>query len=297
MIKKQLYIENGTINYKIEKEKAVITGFQGFERNLVLPTQIEGHPVAIIDRKAFLSQKSLCSILLPDCIEEVGDWAFAHCDSLQDISFPRREVGFGRTVFKDCRNLARIVVRDTNIALFQELLAASATMLDAYYLLDLPAVGSEPWLEQWDIRLLSILRSSDTEGYISQSVYGEEDYIGMDLEEYICARRKVKVRLSFLRLLHPKSLSPLLKEELEQYLRRLTKGQVSEETWQVLKQEHGGQREYYSLFARLGCITEDNLEEILTDIGEENPEMKAFFLKYMGERRGNDLDFFQALEL
>lgn len=174
MMSKRISVNNGFVGYRIEKERAVITGFEGFETNLVLPPQIEGYPVAVLDRKAFLSRKSLCSILVPDSMEEVGDWAFAHCDSLREISFPRRKVRFGRNILKGCGNLERIEVRDpgesegeekraAESTSFRELLAASVTMLDAGYLLDLPAAGSEAWLEQWDIRLRSILRSSDTE--------------------------------------------------------------------------------------------------------------------------------------
>ena len=251
--------------------------------------------MAVVDRKAFLSRKSLCTIVMPDSVEEVGDWAFAHCDSLREVSFPGRQVRFGRAAFKDCSSLGRIAVRG-NAAFSAELLAAAVTMMDAYYLLNLCGAGSGEWLEQWDIRLLSILRASDAEGYISQSVYGEEDYIGTDLEEFTNARRKVKVRLAFLRLLHSHGLDSSLRAELEQYLRSLTKGQAGEEAWLVVREEHGSHREYYSLFAELGCISQDNFPGILGDIGENSPEMKAFFLKYMGEQR-TETDFFDGLEL
>ncbi len=318
MSERQFDTENGTISYKIEKEKALITGFGGFAASLWLPPRIEGCPVAAVDRKAFLSQKTLSRLWLPDCLEEVGDWAFAHCGSLREVSFPRREVRFGRAVFKDCKSLERIVVRETDPwestsaadtgekapaaengakSPCANLLAAAVTMLDAPYLLELQAAGSSEWLEQWDIRLLSILRAADSDGYISQSVYGEEDYIGTDLEEFTSERRKVKVRLSFLRLLHPQGLSPALKNELERYLRSLTKGQLTEETWQVIRQEHDSHREYYSLFAQLGCITADNFQGILADMGEDSPEMKAFFLKYREEQREEETDFFESLEL
>ena len=295
MTEKRLGMENGTIRYRIEKDRAVITGFQGFAANLALPAQIEGCAVAVVDRKAFLSRKSLCTIVMPDSVEEVGDWAFAHCDSLREVSFPGRQVRFGRAAFKDCSSLGRIAVRG-NAAFSAELLAAAVTMMDAYYLLNLCGAGSGEWLEQWDIRLLSILRASDAEGYISQSVYGEEDYIGTDLEEFTNARRKVKVRLAFLRLLHSHGLDSSLRAELEQYLRSLTKGQAGEEAWLVVREEHGSHREYYSLFAELGCISQDNFPGILGDIGENSPEMKAFFLKYMGEQR-TETDFFDGLEL
>lgn len=315
MSEKYMDTENGTIRYKIEKEKVLIIGFQGFAPSLELPYRIEGYPVSAIDRKAFLSCKSLCSLFLPHSLEEVGDWAFAHCDSLREVSFPGQEVRFGRAVFKDCNSLERIVIREKTcesreqpaagdpkgagcgeMASCAELLAAAVTMLDAPYLLNLRTAGSVAWLEQWDLRLLSILRTSDSEGYISQSVYGEEDYIGTDLEEFTSQKRKLKVRLCFLRLLHPQSLNPSLKNELEQYLRSLTKGQPTEETWQIIRGEHGSHRDYYGLFAQLGCITRDNFDGILGEIGEESPEMKAFFLKYMEKQRGEERDFFDSLE-
>lgn len=112
MTEKQIETENGTISYRTEQEKAIVTGFRGFVATLSLPSRIQGYPVTAIDRKAFLSQKSLCGICLPDTVQEVGDWAFAHCGSLAEISFPKREVRFGRAVFKDCGNLQRIVVRE-----------------------------------------------------------------------------------------------------------------------------------------------------------------------------------------
>ena len=112
MTEKRIETESGTISYRTEQEKAIVTGFRGFAATLSLPSRIQGYPVTAIDRKAFLSQKSLCGICLPDTIQEVGDWAFAHCGSLAEISFPKREVRFGRAVFKDCGSLQRIVVRE-----------------------------------------------------------------------------------------------------------------------------------------------------------------------------------------
>lgn len=333
----QRRFENGKeiYDYEIKAGKAHVTGVEGQASRIEAPERIEGCPVAVIERKAFLSRKTLHAVTLPDTIEEIGDWAFAHCDNLREISLPGKDIRFGRAVFKNCGKLKRIAVRsyhenggadagsgcfgggeidgDTTVQIqgavsggragelteqtdvSPELLAAAVTMLDAYYLLDLPAAGSREWLGKWDSRLRSLLRTADQEGYISQSVYGEEDYIGTDLEEYVSARRKEKVRLAFVRLLHPQALDPELKEELEGYLRRLTKGREEEEAWQVLLREHGGDREYYSLFAAISCVTEENLDGILADIGDEYPEMKAFFLTL--DKSGGAGDFFTELEL
>ena len=174
-----------------------------------------------------------------------------------------------------------------------ELLAAAVTRLNAPYLLELPAVGSREWLAGWDAALVRFLRMPE-EGDSEQTVCGEEDYAPADPETYAGEKRKEKVRLAFLRLLHPRGLQVSLKNELEDYLRGLTKGCGTQEAWQVIREEYGGKRQYYALFAELGCINERNFPGILDDIGEDCPEMKAFFLNRMGQGSAGDL--FQELE-
>lgn len=287
--------EDSRFRCRIDGEKAEITGYEGRDTRIEVPPQIKGCPVSSVARKAFLGRKDLYAATLPQSLEEVGDWAFAGCAGLTEIVFPKKEIRFGRAVFKNCGKLKRIAVRECGQE-EPELLAAAVTLMDAYYLLDPQTAGSPEWLEKWDRKLSSVLRTSDQEGYISHSVYGEEDYIGMDLEEYISERRKEKVRLAFLRLLHPRALAPALREELENLLRRFTGGCGEGETWQVLLGEHGDEREYYRLFAELACINEENFTGLLGDMGENYPEMKAFFLKFWEEGHTAE-DFFQGLEL
>ena len=87
-----------------------------------------------------------------------------------------------------------------------------------------------------------------------------------------------------------------LKGELEAYLTAHTKGCGSEEAWQVILREKGNDRAYYSLFAELGGLNAENLCPVLEDIGEEFPEMKAYFLQRMAEAPAAT-DFFAGLEL
>jgi len=305
---------SGGLSYEIIREKVFITGYSGQASEVEVPPQIERYPVAGIARKAFLSRKFLRRVVLPDTLEEVGDWAFAYCGGLVSVSFPRRKVQFGKAVFLECAGLRRIEVRAEGAAVpdaageasgdmrtpdaaeVPELLAAVVTTLDAYYLLDLMDAGSREWLDKWDARLAAVLHTPDDTGYSRQVLCGEEDYGSTDLGGFTSGSRKRKVRLAFLRLLHGQGLKSLLREELADYLRRLTKGQPMEEAWIVIREEHGDDREYYRLFAELGCVDEGNLERILAEIGEEHPEMKAFFLKFREERLGG-YDFFAGLEL
>ena len=301
MQEKEWQLTDGSLYYETQGKEVWITRFQGPASRVEVPCRLDGLPVTTIARKAFLSKKNLRRVTLPDTVEEVGDWAFAYCGQLAEVSLPDRGIRFGKSVFMECGQLQRIAARsrfeNPRVEAFpSELLAAAVTRMDAAYLLDVEGAGTKEWLGKWDARLCTLLHTSDQEGYSRQVLCGEEDYGSTDLAAYMSGMRKEKVRLILLRLLFCQGLSPELKQELEDYLRAHTKGKESEETWQVVLTEYGTRREYYQLFTSLGCVTGENLKDILADIGEDYPEMKAFFLRYQEETVGTP-DFFAGLEL
>lgn len=288
-----------SLYYKVHDNKVFITGYNGLASSIAIPEQIEGFPVAVIEKKAFLSKKNLRRVLLPDTVEEVEDWGFAYCNQLKEIRVPGKRIRFGKSVFLECSSLEQISVSqktDTGTCFPSYLLAAAVTDFDAYYLLDIEAAGDEEWLAKWDSRMLTILHAPDTEGYSRQVLCGEEDYGSTDLGVYISGKRRQKAKLALLRLQFSQGLSAESRKELEQYLLWHTKGCESEEAWKVVLEDYGDQKEYYSLFAELGCVTSENLDGILIDIGEEHPEMKAYFLG-MGQSDSAAEDFFDSLEL
>ncbi len=262
-----------------------------------IPERIEGLPVRAIARKAFLSRKNLRRVNVPAGVAEVGDWAFAHCDSLHTVRFAGRgpALRFGKSVFLECKSLRYLYVRD-GLESTAALLAAAVTTAGAAYLLDADEAGSGEWLQKWDARMLGVLHTADNEGYSRQVLCGEEDYGSTDLAAYESGQRKTKVRLLLLRLLYPVGLSGECRRELESYLRSHTKGCEHEETWRVVLAEHGEDRAFYELFAELGCVKEDNFEGLLLDVGEEYPELKAYLMRYKEEKLGYH-DFFAGLEL
>jgi len=295
MQEKEWEFADGCLYYERVNGKAHITGFQGMSSHVTVPEQIDGMAVEEISKKAFLSRKNLRRIILPSSLTYVGDWAFAYCDSLSEIVFAESTVRFGKAVFMECRALQRISAkwRDDFPA---RLLAAAVTVMDAPYLMDMSGAGTAEWLGKWDARLVQILHTPDQEGYSRQILCGEEDYGSTDMGAYLSASRRKKARLCFLRILHPQGLPESLGQELKEYLRAHTRGKAGEEAWQVVLREYGAQREYYQLFADISCVTEENLSGILADIGEDYPEMKAFFLRYREEKLGVS-DFFGGLEL
>lgn len=295
MQEKELQIAGGSLYYEKNFDEIVITRLQGLASQVEIPEKIEECPVTTIGKKAFLSKKYLRRVRLPETVTEVGDWAFSYCDNLEQVEFAGQQLRFGKAVFLECRRLKRLSVAGKSEAV-AALLAAAVTTAEAYYLLDMKEAGSSEWLSKWDARMLTVLKSPDNEGYSKQILCGEEDYGSTDLEAFIRDKRKTKVRLLLLRLLYPIGLSQQVRQELEEYLRAHTKGCGSEEAWQVILDEHGNDREYYQLFTELSCVNAENIEGIIADIGEEYPEMKAFFMRYKQESIGYT-DFFAGLSL
>ncbi len=301
-------LPGGSLSYRIKEEKgrraASVTGLSGPVSSLTVPPRLGDCPVTEISRKAFLSRKTLREVVLPATLERAEDWAFAYCSRLERVVLPAREITFGRSVFLECGALREIAVKEMSDGLsgnperwaVPELTAAAVVSFGAYYLLDPVHAGNREWLAKWDSCLLSYLHTQDQEGFAKQVLCGEEDYGSTDLEAYLKERRKSKVRLAFLRLLNPGGLKESVREELEKYLVSHTKGCLSEETWEVVLQEHGEERRYFELFTQLGCLTDVNFDGILTQIGEDCPEMKAYFLRIKQERIGY-ADFFEGLSL
>lgn len=300
-------LAGGSLHYEVKDGKVWINGYVGTDSEVVIPGELDGCPVTVLGKKAFLSRKQLRKITLPDTLEEIGDWVFAYCSNLREVSLPDKRLAFGKTIFQECTTLGRIVIRrkesDTT-AVGQgntdqgtaELLAAAVTAMDSYYLLDTETAGSKEWLRKWDARLLALMHASDTDGYSKQVLCGEEDYGSTDLNNFIREKRKGKVRLALLRLLYPMEISADLRIESEQYLLAHTAGSESDETWQVIWKEHGDDRAYYSLFQELGCVNNGNLDKILSDVGNNYPEMKAFFLSG-SNTAGKAEAFFDDLDL
>ncbi|MGN0132215.1 MAG: leucine-rich repeat protein [Lachnospiraceae bacterium] len=301
--------------YTNSESGATITGYEGTKMEVSIPPEIEGNAVCAIGKKAFFNRNGLFRIHVPETVRTIGDWAFAHCRDLEEIYLPRQEYELGRALFTECDSLKRICLTETgdsghgkdengetakmdSVKGFGSLLAAVCGVLDAPYLFQTTERDNEEWLALWDTRMLTILHEDDMEGYTRLLLCGEEDYGSRENnpEFFLSEKRKRKVRLAFLRLLYDKGLATANKKELKNYLLSHSKGCESEETWQVLKEEHGEDIEYISLFLELGCLTMDNFDGILRDLGEEHPQMKAYFMRYREEKLGG-YDFFEHLSL
>ena len=306
----QMYDEKERIYYEIKEDGrgkyAVVTDADKKINEIVIPGKLGDHEVRSIGKKAFLGCKGLRYVLLPSGVDSVGEWAFAFCDNLSRVDIPRRQIDFGKGVFKNDNELRELFVydstntpagRDGSCAerelMVSRLMAHAPVVMDAEYLLDAFHAGSSEWLRKWDTRLEHILSLKDDDGYHLYVLCGEED-LHFDYEEYLEYNREKKSALCMLRLVNDIALDDDKREVLASYLKEHTSGCGSDAALRVLLKRHGDEKEYYRLMLDVGAINEDNLEQVLNAMGDRHAQMKAYLIE---ECRNAGGDFFDDLML
>ncbi|MCM1122425.1 MAG: leucine-rich repeat domain-containing protein [Eubacterium sp.] len=300
---KELNTPHGILKYVIAGGEAQITGYRGRDTEVVIPAAVEGCAVTHIGKKAFLSNKMLKQISLPKSVVRIDDWAFAYCAALSKVTLPYHRMEIGQGIFKDCSRLEQIVderadEQESKTADIAYLLAAVMSKLDAFYLFDFENAGTAEWIVQWDSRMQSVMDTEDAEGFSKMLLCGEEDYGSKenDLGHYTEQRRREKVRLAILRMMHDYGLEDSVREKLKEYLLAHVKGQPTEETWLVVLEEYGDDLAYYRFLTQLGGVREDNFQAMMEDMGESHTEMKAYLMKYHSEHHVKE-DAFAMFEL
>ena len=295
--------EHGVLQYAVNGETAEIQGYRGKDTELIIPAVIDGCAVTHIGKKAFLSNKMLRQISLPESVVRIDDWAFAYCTKLNKVILPYHRMEIGQGIFKECFDLEQIVdegadERERKTTDIAYLLAASMSRLDAFYLFDFENAGCDDWISQWDARMQSVMEREDSEGFSKMLLCGEEDYGSREnnLDYYTEQRRREKVRLAILRLMHDYGLEICVRAKLEAYLLEHIKGQQTEETWKVILEEYGDDLKYYQFLTELGGVNADNFQAMMEDMGESHTEMKAYLMQYHSKQH-KDNDAFKAFEL
>ena len=105
----ELATERGVLEYERIENTIRITGYRGKDTAVEVPAIMDGCPVTCIGKKAFLSNKMVKQISLPESILRIEDWAFAFCSKLSKILLPYHSMEIGQGIFKDCPALVQII--------------------------------------------------------------------------------------------------------------------------------------------------------------------------------------------
>ena len=110
-------IVSGDFEYYISPETAhedyrgtvVITKYLGNDAEVVIPSEIDGKTVTLIDDDAFRNNEKLKSVKLPDTLIGIGVEAFAFCKSLESVNIPEGIKDLS-PAFRGCEMLKSIVI-------------------------------------------------------------------------------------------------------------------------------------------------------------------------------------------
>lgn len=284
-----------------------LESYQGNDSNITIPAYNEALPVTKIGAKAFLSCKSIVHLTLPETIEEIDDWAFAHMKNLKTLTLPARPITFGKNVFLDCINLSKIHIlhdnsKNSGLPYF---LASCVTILDEISLC-CPKYAANAdyhpnWMNDYDEALLQFLANPDTTGFEPVFIgwFSVED-LDSQTHRFTKKRQQEKTSLVFQRLLYPDFLEDSTKKILSDYLAdHMPKGKLEKEhtiPFSMLCNEFRNDIRYLKILADTGYITNQTLPLLQEGLQNSSPEIIAFLLRCQ-QNFTNPMDFFSGLSL
>ena len=109
----QLNCMFNSVEYEETDEGIVIKGYTGIEKNLKIKSEYDGIPVIKIADNAFKKCSSLCEIIIPDGVREIGISAFEGCPGLKKITIPDTVSLIGKGAFSQCGSLTSVVIPDS----------------------------------------------------------------------------------------------------------------------------------------------------------------------------------------
>ncbi len=99
----------------VDSDTVTITGYASPDKPHILniPATLDGKRVVSISANAFYFRSDLTTIIIPNGITEIGDYAFAGCSKVTSISFPASLQKIGNAAFYSCELLDAVVLRGT----------------------------------------------------------------------------------------------------------------------------------------------------------------------------------------
>lgn len=97
----------------LEDGTAEIVGYNGYEQELIVPNDLDGHRVTSIGDRAFYRCDFLISVTLPDSIAFIGKSAFYQCNSMSTINIPNGVTTIDDGAFVRCHSLVTLSLPDT----------------------------------------------------------------------------------------------------------------------------------------------------------------------------------------
>ena len=103
------------------------------DRDVYIPSQIDGNKVTGIDNEAFYRCSSLTSITIPDSVTSIGDSAFRDCSSLTSVTIGKGVTSISKGAFYDCSSLTNIAIPDSVTSIGISAFYNCTSLTDIYF--------------------------------------------------------------------------------------------------------------------------------------------------------------------
>ncbi|MBQ2963626.1 MAG: leucine-rich repeat protein [Clostridia bacterium] len=112
---------SGDWTYTVSSNVATITKYNGSDTNITLPVSLGGYSVKHVGYSSFKDNSSISSVVIPEGIETIGDYAFMNCSYLKTVKIPKsiKQIGTGSytgNCFENCIRLETVTLTEDGTA-------------------------------------------------------------------------------------------------------------------------------------------------------------------------------------
>ena len=94
----------------------VITGYNGTDPEVNIPSSFNGKPVTAIRDKAFKNNTAVTSVSIPESVVSIGTEAFSGCTALSKVNIPDGITKIAEHTFYKCESLTSITIPSSVIS-------------------------------------------------------------------------------------------------------------------------------------------------------------------------------------
>lgn len=100
-------LTEGDFQYSVNKDgsSVSITGYDGYEKDVVIPAAIDGKTVTEICNSAFGNCSELTTVAIPNSVTCISGGAFMNCSNLMEVTIPDSVIDIGESAFAYCSGL------------------------------------------------------------------------------------------------------------------------------------------------------------------------------------------------
>ena len=102
--------ETSTDDFIFDSEEGKIIKYIGYDKEVVIPEEIDGVTVTSIADKAFYNYNRLLSITIPDTVTSIGSSTFYGCNRLSSMIVPDSVTAIENNTFYGCTRLTSITI-------------------------------------------------------------------------------------------------------------------------------------------------------------------------------------------